>query len=122
LATTGSATPKRAQVLITTLNSTQTWIPGSTRQFQGYVYGDANWTTLTRSQVVVLTPEDPFPYRPFMNDKSSLAGTPPDLLAFYSSAPEGKFFRCPQTLTLFHVNLSWATPIAPAIPLGSAHS
>ena len=110
--------PERVRALIASLDLEQTRIPDSTRQFQGYVYGDPNWATLTWSQAVALTTDDPYPHRSLLNNETTMASTADELVAFYRRALQGELFRYPETLALFRAFLSRANTIARSIPLG----
>ena len=67
---------------------------------------------------MTLLESDPYPHRPILNDESTMASTPDDLVAFYTHAFQGGLFHYPETLAVFRSFLSQANTIALSMPLG----
>jgi beta-lactamase class A len=108
----------RVRKLIADIGLTDTFIPNSTRQFFGYVFGASNWPTMTWDELAALIASGPTLAHPVLNDTQTMASTPNDFVSFYSRALHGEFFRYPQTLFEFRAILTTAEDIARVIPLG----
>ncbi len=93
-------------------------IPDSTRKFFGYIFGAANWKTLTWDEMVALFQTDPSLAHPVINVVQTMVSTPDDFVSFYSRALQGQFFKHAATLTQFRAILTTADAIERVIPLG----
>ena len=95
-------------------------IPGSTRQFFGYIFGAPNFRTITWDEVLSLLATDRPLAHPVINDVETMVSTPNDFVSFYSRALQGHFFKQAQTLAEFRAILTTADAISRVIPLGAS--
>jgi len=94
------------------------FIPDSTRQFFGYLFGAPNWQVITWNELAALLASDAPLAHPVINDTQTMVSTPDDFVSFYSRALQGEFFRHPETLREFRTILTTADAIARVIPIG----
>lgn len=94
-----------------------TRIPNSTRQFLAYLFGAANWQTITYDEVVALAAGAPV--RPAVNEVQTMVSSANDFVSFYSRALQGAFFTNPETLASFRSTLMIADAIPDVVPLGA---
>jgi beta-lactamase class A len=78
----------------------RTRIPDSTRIFSGYLFGAANYKTITWDELLKLASEGRIA-NPFLNDVETLASTAEDFVSYYARALQGDFFRYDETLQEF---------------------
>lgn len=76
-----------------------TLIPDSTRAFAAYVFGAANYLTITWEELLQLV-QGP-PVQPFLNDVQTLASSADDLVSYYARALQGELFQHRATLQEF---------------------
>jgi beta-lactamase class A len=83
---------------------TNTLVPDSTRALTAYVFGAANYKTITWAELqeVIQGPQ----VHPFLNDVETLASSAHDLVSYYSRALVGEFFKHDETLQEFRRALS----------------
>jgi beta-lactamase class A len=96
------------------LHSTQ--VPESTRSFFGYLLGASDYKHYTWKQ---LTQSSGMFVKPPLNNVETLASSCDDLVSYYSRGLRGRFFKHPQTLSLYREILAmgdviWLLPL----PLG----
>lgn len=108
----------RVRGFIEEIGLTDTFIPSTTRQFFGYVFGASNWQTMTWDELVELVASGPAAAHPVINDTQTMVSTPNDFVSFYSRALHGEFFQYPETLSEFRSILTTAEDIARVMPLG----
>jgi beta-lactamase class A len=93
-------------------------IPNSTREFFGYIFGKANWKTITWDEMDTMLAGRGGLAHPVINTTQTMASTPDDFVSFYSRALQGDFFKHPETLAQFRAILRIADAIPQAVPLG----
>jgi beta-lactamase class A len=93
-------------------------IPNSTREFFGYIFGKANWKTITWEEMETMLAGPGGLAHPVINTTQTMASTPDDFVSFYSRALQGDFFKHPETLAQFRAILRIADAIPQAVPLG----
>lgn len=110
------ATPRRVRRFIAAAGMKNTLIPDSTRALAGYLFGAANYKTISWEEVTQLG--GPF-VNPPLNDVETLASSADDLVSFYARALAGQFFRTKQTLMQFRriLTLGDITDLVP-FPIG----
>lgn len=108
----------KVRQFIADIGLTDTFIPDTTRQFFGYVFGAANWQTITWNELAALVNAGLVTAHPLINDVQTMVSTPDDFVSFYSRALQGEFFQHPETLSAFRAILSTAEDIARVLPLG----
>ena len=108
----------KVRKLISRIGLKDTFIPDSTRQFFGYIFGAPNWQSVTWNEIDALLKSDPPLAHPVINDTQTMVSTPDDFVSFYSRALHGEFFEHPQTLNGFRTILTTADAIARVIPIG----
>ena len=81
-----------------------TQVPDSTRALTGYVFGAANYKTISWAELLEVT-QGPLVH-PVLNDVETLASSASDLVSYYSRALEGRFFRHRETLQEYRRILS----------------
>jgi len=108
----------RVRQFIASIGLHRTRIPTSTRQFFGYIVGDADWRTITWSKLTQILEKDAFKPNPITNDSQTMVSSPRDFTSFYARALQGQFFQQQTTLKTFRAILSLADAIARVVPLG----
>ncbi|WGJ14770.1 serine hydrolase [Methylocapsa sp. D3K7] len=76
-----------------------TLVPDSTRALTGYLFGAANYKTVTWAQLLQVV-QGPIVH-PFLNSVETLASSADDLTSYYSRALQGAFFQHAETLNEF---------------------
>jgi beta-lactamase class A len=114
--------PANVRAFIASAGLTHTFIPDSTRALFGYIFGAANYRTLSYDQLLQIV-DGPVVHSP-LNPVETMASTADDLISYYSRALQGAFFQHEETLTEFRriLTLGDAIYMLP-MPLGvSAYS
>ena len=83
--------------LIASAGLEQTRVPDNTRIFAGYLFGAANYRTVTWDEILLLASAGRLAH-PLLNDVQTLAGSANDFVRFYANALQGSFFDHPETL------------------------
>lgn len=89
----------RIRQFIASANLAHTRVPDSTRAFAAYLFGAANYLTITWQELLDAT-QGPM-VRPFLNPVETFATSTNDMVSYYSRALQGTFFRHRQTLNEF---------------------
>lgn len=114
---TGKVGADRVRALIAQAGLRSIRIPDSTRIFFSYLLGapagsDLGWQGLRK---VLEHPQGPF--RPPLNDVSTLAGSARDFVSWYEQVLQGALFAKPETLTEFKRIQAMSEQIVKAVPL-----
>ena len=94
------------------------FIPDSTREFFGYIFGKTKWKTITWEDMVAMLAGSGGLAHPVINDTQTMVSSPDDFVSFYSRALQGDFFKHPETLAVFRAILRIADGIPQVVPLG----
>ena len=109
--------PDNVRDFIAQIGLQHTQIPNSTRQFLGYIFGAANWQTISYDEVVAISQGSPV--HPAINNVQTMVSSADDFVSFYSRALQGEFFTNPATLAAFRSTLMIADAIPDVVPLGT---
>lgn len=107
------------QNFIDSIGLTQTQVPLSTRAYFGYLYGAANYKTITWAEIEGYVYSDAPFVNPPLNDTITLASSANDFISYYSRALVGDFFLNAETTAEFLRILSLAAGVRAVVPLGA---
>jgi beta-lactamase class A len=108
----------RVRAFMSSIGLHHSHIPGTTRQFFGYLAGVPDWETVTWSELLHAVNNLPPTGPSILNDVQTMASTASDFVSFYSRALQGEFFAKEATLTAFRAILALAGDIPDLMPLG----
>lgn len=112
--------PSKVRSFIAGIGLTNTLIPDSTRSFLAYLLGFPNFRQTTWAQVNAAAAHDAPFVNPPLNTTQTLASSAADLVAFYTHALQGAYFKSRETLAEFRRILSIADAVARVVPVGAS--
>jgi beta-lactamase class A len=92
------ATVESTRHFLAAIGARSSLIPDSTRALGGYLFGAANYKTISWDELVAAI--GPL-VNPVLNDVETFASSANDLVSFYARALQGRFFQHQQTLREF---------------------
>lgn len=88
------------RALIASAGLSKTLVPDSTRAFAAYLFGAADYKTISWDELLELAGQGQMVH-PFLNEVQTLASTAGDFVTYYAQALQGRFFQHAQTLQEF---------------------